>query len=356
MVVDVTCSVTRSGWNGGWYSRWKYVIALYCCVAVSVALAEQPIAEEDPVVVDSLAPPVALDDEPLPYWKKSAYWLEDSRNNWSERVDWLARGMDRFFAGKETLDFSNKSYMRLRAGGSWVEGGQYLDDSDIKFRLHLPATEKRFSIIIESESENKETLEDKARPSVSQDNNFDNSRVTAALEFARTQAKLWKTRTLLGVKAQIPGDIFLKFSAKRRWELNDEWTMPYKFKIAHYVVDGLEVETSLAFERPLEHELFFSATTGFEWSEEDDVTHGAQIFSLKKRLDEKSGVNYSLGILGKDAAKPRMTSYFLSAHYRALLYKDWLYWNVIPEVNFPREDDFASEFSLTVRFEVFFQK
>ena len=244
----------------------------------------------------------------------------------------------------------------MRAGGAWVEGGQYLDDSDFKFRLHLPATEKRFSIIIESESENKETLEEKARPSASQDNRFDSSRVTAALEFARSEAELWKTRTLLGVKAEIPGDIFVKFSAKRRWELSDQWTMPYKFKIEHYIVDGLEIETSLAFDRPLEDELFFSATTGFEWSEEEDVTQGAQIFSLKKRLDDKRGINYSLGILGEDVAKPRMTSYFVSAHYRELLYKDWLYWNVIPEVNFPRKEDFDSVFSLTVRFEVFFQK
>lgn len=295
-------------------------------------------------------------EEKPSYWTQSAYWLEHSRDSWSEKVDWLARGIDRFFAGKETLDFANKSYVRIRAGGSWTEGLGYVDDSDLKFRLHLPATEKRFSIIIESTTEEKETLEEKSRPGLSQNTPIDEGTVTAAIEFVRSQSKLWKTRTLLGVKAQVPGDIFAKFSAKRRWELDDYWTMPYRFKVSEYLSDGLEIEHSLAFERPLMNELFFSAETSMEWTEEDNIMNEAQIFSIKQRLSDSQGIDYRLGFLGQDVAKPRLTSTFLSAHYRELLYKNWLYWNIIPELNFPRDNGFEPVASLTLRFEIFFQK
>lgn len=294
--------------------------------------------------------------ESASYWTQGAYWLEHSRDDWSEKVDWLARGIDRFFAGKETIDSTNKSYVRVRADGRWLEGEGYSDDSDLKFRLHLPATQKRFNIIIESATEDKETLEEKSRPGLTQEAPIDEGSLTAAIEFARNQAKLWKTRSLLGVKAQIPGDVFIKLSAKRRWELDDYWTMPYKIEVAEYLSDGLEVEHSLAFERPLQNELFFSAKSRMEWTEEEQIMRGAQVFSIRQRLSKRRGIDYRLGFIGRDVAKPRLTSTFVSAHYRELLYKNWLYWNIIPEVNFPRHNGFEPVVSLNLRLEIFFQK
>ncbi len=336
---------------------WKYLIVVLCCVmAVSAVRAgdtEGNIASE-PLSGNVSDKASAIKPE-LPYWKKSAYWLENSRDNWSERVDWMARGIDRFFAGEDTLAFSNKSFVRFRVGGAWVEGKGYVDNTDFKFRLHLPATKRRFHIVIENTLDDKESLEEKTRPSLSESNGFDDSSVTAAIEFMRSEAKHWKTRTLLGVKARLPGDMFVKFSAKRRWDLGGSWTMPYRFKAAEYLNDEWEIEQSLAFERPLENELFFSATSSIDWGQ-DAVTVAAQSFSLRKRLSDTKGVNYQLGVIGADVAKPEITSYFVSAHYRELLYKNWLYLNVIPEVNYPRDQGFESVFSLTVRFDVFFQK
>ncbi|PCJ32370.1 MAG: hypothetical protein COA99_16515 [Moraxellaceae bacterium] len=291
-----------------------------------------------------------------PYWEKSAYWLEGSRDDWSEKVDWMARNIDRFFAGKETLEFGNRSYIRLQVGGTLTQGGAHDNDSDVKFRLHLPATERRFSVVIENISEDKESLEQKARPSLAQDNSLEDSTVTAALEFVRTKTKFWNIKSLVGVEAKLPGDIFTKFTAKRRWELGDSWTMPYRIKIAYYVVDSWEIEHSLAFEKPLKDDLFFSAITSAEWAEEDDSTLESQIFSFRKRLDDTSGIDYRIGFLSQNVDNIRLTSSFLSAHYRKLLYKDWLYYNLIPEFNFARSNDFHSEFSLTLRLEVFFQK
>ncbi len=333
---------------------WKYLITGLCCCFMTMSVVRADDAERN-VDSEPLPEKGGESTSELPYWKKSAYWLEDSRDTWSERVDWMARGIDSFFAGEDTLAFGNKSYVRFRAGGAWVEGEGYVDNTDIKFRLHLPATKRRFHIIIENASDDKESLEEKTRPSLSDVNGIDDSSITAAIEFARSEAKHWKTRALFGVKARLPGDMFVKFSAKRRWDLNDTWTMPYRFKAAEYLNDEWQIEQSLAFERPLDSELFFSARSRIEW-EEDAATVAAQTFSLRKRLSDRKGVDYRLGVIGADVAKPRITTYFVSAHYRELLYKDWLYLNLIPEVNYPRDQGFESIFSFTVRFEMFFQK
>lgn len=290
------------------------------------------------------------------YWQQSAFWLENSRDSWSENMDWLVRGIDRFFAGEEALEQGNKSYIRVQMGSTWTHNGKYIDGSDVKFRLHLPATSRRLSLVIRNEDETKESLEEKSRPSLTKDTRVSESTLTAALEIARTEAKYWKTRFQIGVIPKGRADVFVKASAKRRWELDNYWTMPYKFEIVNYLSDGLEIETELAFERPLKHELYFSARTEVEWAEEDSLIEAAQIFGIKQHLDDRRGVNYQVGFLGEDLPQASLSSAFISVHYRQLLYKDWLYWNVIPELNFPRSDDYKAVASISLRLEVFFQK
>ena len=71
---------------------------------------------------------------------------------------------------------------------------------------------------------------------------------------------------------------------------------------------------------------------------------------------KKSGMEYVFGVDYQSASHTVVNSYFLSADYRKLVHKDWLYIDIIPQLGFAREEDYRSKLSLTLRLEIFFQK
>ena len=294
--------------------------------------------------------------EPLSSWKRGAYQLHDSRDNWSERVDSFARGVDHFFVGNSSLSESNHSYARLRVGGKWSEGGQYIDETDLKFRLDLPATKRYYKLIIENDSDEDLTLEEQNRPNFIGNQQSGLDSLSAALQYAETIHDNWKTKARIGIKGGLPLDVFTRFTLKRRWTPGYGWNLPYHFRLSYFHSDGYKAHNSLSFEHPLPYSLFFTAKSAIAWTQERNTMESAQTFSIFQHINENKGINYRVGILGESASHTLVSAYFLSAHYRRLIYEDWLYVDIIPEINYSREFDYEAKSSITLRLEVFFQK
>jgi hypothetical protein len=293
--------------------------------------------------------------EPLPTWRKGAYRLSDTRDNWSNHVEQFARGVDGFFAGEESLNELNKSYAKLSIGGRWIESGNYENESDLKFRLHLPATKERYKLIIENDPEESENLDEKNRPSFIGIQESGRDSISAAIQHVRTRGDYWKTTSRLGIKGGLPLDPFARFTAQRKWSAGEDWNIPYRFRLSYFHSDGYKAISTLSFQKGITRSLLFSAKTDIAWTQERDTLETAQVFSIFQHLQENKGIDYKLGVLGESASHHVINAYFLSAHYRKLIYRDWLYINVIPELNYPRELDYESVASLSVRLEVFFK-
>lgn len=290
--------------------------------------------------------------KPLSSWQKRAYRLEDTRDQWSDQVDLFARNMDTFFAGPDNLAHFNESYVKLTLGGQWGERGTYVDETDIKFRLDLPATEKKYKLVIENSPEERESLADKNRPSLI-GNQPDVDSFSAFLQ-RNKQRENWDTSGRIGIKGVF--DPFVRFDLERHWTLDDSWHLPYRFRVAYFHSDGYRAINSLAFQRSLSNSLLFEGRTDVSWLQERNTLDAAQAISLIQQLSPQQGMTYTMGIFEESFSNTVISDYFISAHYRQLVYKDWLYVNIIPEVNYPREFDYDARLSVTLKLEVFFQQ
>lgn len=290
--------------------------------------------------------------EPLPAWQERAYRLEDTRDRWSNQVDQFARNMDVFFAGPDNLAHFNESYIKLTLGGQWGERGSYVDETDIKFRLDLPATEKKYKLVIENSPEEQESLADKNRPSLI-GNQPDTDSFSAFLQRSKQQAK-WDTSGRIGIKGVF--DPFVRLDLERAWTVDDTWHLPYRFRVAYFHSDGYRAINSLSLQRSLNSSLLFEGRTDISWLQERDTLDAAQTLNVIQQLSPDKALTYTFGIFEESFSNTVISDYFFSAHYRQLIYKDWLYVNVIPEVNYPREFDYDARVSLTLKLEVFFHK
>ena len=65
-------------------------------------------------------------------------------------------------------------------------------------------------------------------------------------------------------------------------------------------------------------------------------------------------MRYAAVVVGNSASRPRINDYYLVAQYRRNLHKEILFADIIPELHFPREADFAPRWALSLRVEMYF--
>jgi hypothetical protein len=95
-------------------------------------------------------------------------------------------------------------------------------------------------------------------------------------------------------------------------------------------------------------------SSDIEWLHSDRKFVFSQILSGYKRLNNRATINPRLGLLGESQPNWRNTSVFADLTWRYRLYNDWLFGEIIPAVEFPREDSFKDRGSLILRIELYF--
>ena len=119
--------------------------------------------------------------------------------------------------------------------------------------------------------------------------------------------------------------------------------------------EGVSGEFDIIFDRIIVGGLLFRARSAFDWREDADTLQLGQIFSIYQSFGEQEKIEYQAGIFGNSLSNTKVNTYYLSAIYRKLAYKDWLYINIIPEWAFERSTEFNDIASITAGVEIYFQ-
>lgn len=289
-------------------------------------------------------------------WFRSADWLVENRHELSKDLDSLARSIDSFFAGKQALSDENESFARIRIAAGYFSGRGVEDQSDTKFRLSLPATQRKLRLVLENVPEEDESLGDSVRPSNLTENSTDKEGFSAALQFATTEFQHWKSRFELGIVARTPLDPFARSTFKRRWEISELWVARFRQRITYFHSSFYNSRSLLSFERPIEENLLYRMETRVDWKQEEDTMDAVQSFNLYQRVDEQRAVYYQFAVLGESLSHTVVNNYYLSVQMRQRLYQDWLFLDVIPELSFPREENYDSQVGVTFRLEILFKE
>ena len=98
----------------------------------------------------------------------------------------------------------------------------------------------------------------------------------------------------------------------------------------------------------------FRASSFARWTEEDEFFRLSQVFTFFHTLSARRMVSYQVGAYGQTDPTWFMTDYLLVVRYRQLIHKEWLFFEVRPQVQYSKENDWDDEVSLLLRLELFF--
>ena len=72
-------------------------------------------------------------------------------------------------------------------------------------------------------------------------------------------------------------------------------------------------------------------------------------------MGKRSAIRYSAVIVGGSSSNPRVNDYYLQADYRRDIHRQYLYWDIVPALHFPREADFKPRWAISLRLEMLFR-
>lgn len=287
-----------------------------------------------------------------PFYIDFGDWLIDNRADWSAQVNSIGKRMDSFFSTKDSLEKHNASYLKIGMETRYGKFGEYKFEPVFRFKLDLPTLKEHLRIVIDSDPDDTKSLAERTRDQTLLESERTSTSPTGQLQLLTEEFQHWESTMSVGTKFRVPLDPFWKIKSDRFWELSDDWFMSVRQSFFYYHVNGWGESTQLTFEKPLTDKLIFRSFTEAEWVHQERSMELAQVWSIQQEINRKRAIKYQFGILGQTHPGPEVSDYYINAVYKRLLYKTWLYYEVIPELFFPRDENFELNPAITLRFEM----
>lgn len=277
--------------------------------------------------------------------------LDKTHEDWSRRVMDLGVRLDRLFGGHQIVP-DRSSYIRVSTAALLAE-----DDSDLDARLRarfaLPNTERRLSLVLESEDDSRF---DPARANQPSPPVLlrprDERGFTAGLRYLRELGDRMDFDADAGVRLRFPPDPFVRARIGRSmflglWELRPSEEIYWRYR------KGPGARTQLVTQRALSGPRFFRAVSEADWVHRDQRFYFAQDFVFSHEFTPFNAVQARIGARA-ETDPSRLTAWFANIGWRRKIYKDWLFAEVRPELLFEHEDDFRAEPRLFLTLEAYF--
>lgn len=342
------------------------VTACFCFTPTPGQSAEPVFRMQERPVPDILAPetlPLSFYTfTPEEQWAepRDSYWLNFS--NWvllqgrtqNPKVQRLGQWADRTLSGSDHALANNASYLRVGFATESEYGNPLQFEPEARFRLDLPTAEEKLRLVIESESEELIPLEERQRDRQLTETERTDTDTTGAFRYLTQIGDAINFSTDVGARLRFPPDAFWRATAKKGWQLDEDWRLNLQQRIYYYHSDGWGERTWMGLGRSVGNGWYFRSSSELEWVHRNRKFVAAQIFSVDKRLNNRSTLVPRLGVLGESQPTWRTTAAFADVTYRYRLYSDWIYAEVIPALEFPRDESFKDRASVVFRVELYF--
>lgn len=281
------------------------------------------------------------------------YTLDEPHQFASHSLLRLATIIDEFFSDEKAYYTASGSYASIAGDTIWRESEEAGYSAKLRIKLDLPNTRKRIKFFILSDpGEDKDAIDKALDPSPAAA--AENSQYFAGLQKESGRPNKWLLRSRIGFKVRSPVDTFIRFDARRTYQLN-AWSMHLNEAIYWFARAGKGLETGLEFDHAIHDHAMFRAGTEFSWVEENSYIDVSQEFWVFHRIGQRNIIAYQIGAYGITEPVLHSTDYLVSLRYRRNVHKNYLFVELVPQVRYQKINDFVPENSILLRLEIIFR-
>ncbi|HBA83832.1 MAG TPA: hypothetical protein DCZ95_07045 [Verrucomicrobia bacterium] len=327
----------------------RFFILTWLAAMSSLAPAETLPAPDvsDAVELDAI--------NPLSDWSQTTFAGLSTNRVWNGRLDifheWLGdqldghvKRVDAFFADEAFSEVSSSSfklklYVKIKKDAPAVKATPALDS-----KLALPNLENKLHVFVDN-------IAPDQLPGA--DPTDRKSRLQLGL---RTLMPQWGKSSIKldnGVRWSGEPIAFSSLKWQRRIPLG-VWSLDVQEKGYWYSDDGFGEQTQMNWTRWVMPDLGFRSTTAAQWTETSNGLEMEQTLRLGYIIEHgKKGVAFQASVFPQKVAPVYINNSLVNLTYRVLIYRQWLYFEVTPQLEFPYDEDYQATPSIRVGVDMF---
>ena len=254
--------------------------------------------------------------------------LDTAQELFGAHANFAANRLDAFFATERADDEFGRSRVRIRSRYTLRERAKGDQQNQYRINLRLPNLEQRFRYDFDDDETKAKKKDEKAKKSEAE----------AAMDSKRDKlTESWIFNADMGVTAAVPPKLTTRARLRRNFVTG---TLIHRFvEQLTYVTDerGLEEFMEVNTDHVYSEDLLFRFVNNVTWQivQKDFRTiHGP---TLLHRVTEDDAFNYGVFLSTiVDNGRWFVDYYRFQVNYRRNLYKQWVYFDVVPGIDFPK--------------------
>lgn len=285
--------------------------------------------------------------------------IDAPRNYLSGKLVSFASSIDRFFGDDRNYQESNKSMFQLSLVRVTGYGGDRKFVLSARANLNLPSTEKRLHLLLESNPDQNITGEPTQTQNTPLTNQVDKPQsygVAVRYGKEKPEERPWYFSTDAGLKFQ---GININPFARARGSYSvplGQWRLKAAESVYWFNTIGAGETTQLDLEHFLSEAILFRASSNATWLNDKQNFDLRQDLSIYHTVSERTALLYQASAIGVSNPQYQITEYVLAMLYRYRLHRDWIFFELSPQLHFPKTNDFQSSPTLSMRLEMLFDE
>jgi hypothetical protein len=283
-------------------------------------------------------------------------FIDELHGEISERLLTTAVWLDSYFEDERVEKEINRSYIRFRYDMFYENRAATTYRPTVSMRLALPQLEKKFHLVVSAEQPEPVSSSTTVpagttgdRIGVTEDRNVTTAvhyilQATEEQNFVVRSGAQFSHGTIVLFAAPryryfVPFSVWgFRFTQEAVWKTDTKW----------------QLDTLFDLERQLPRGFFFRSSLGGTWMDGTNGYFYSLSFSLRQALDPKHALDY--GWINSYQTRPvyELSEILLIVRYRQNLWRDWFFFEVAPQLRFPRSGNFDGIPGVLFRFEMFF--
>jgi len=300
-------------------------------------------------VPPATAPPSPEEQKPQPGF------FDVLHSGLSRRVLSTAEWLDSFFLDERAVKEENHTYVRFRYDVFVEEKSGVRYGPTVDLRLVLPELQRKTHLVFSSEQPT-------PPPGAPAEPNTTGAGVGPAPERRATAAIHYFFRSTaeesailrVGIVANLKSPALFVAPRYRLLIPLKPWDFRFSQEVVYRTDTRWQSETQFDLERPLPHELFFRTNVTGIWKEEVRGYSYSLNFSLRQPLTTSHALNYVWSNSYQTRPIQELTEVALRVGYRHSFWREWLFYEISPQVRFPRDRNFDVTPGILFRIEMFF--